>query len=358
MSVWRDLYHGTTTFDFYGGRRRWFTASLVIVVVSIGALAIRHLNLGVDFKGGTLIEMENPSGAVVGEVRSAIEALGIVGAKVQSTGGGAGLRVQTSQLSPADEDAVVQSVATLAGVDPAEASRQSVGPTFGRSIAASALRALIIFLIVVALFITWRMEWKMAATALLALGHDLIFTAGIYALVGFEVSPATVIAILTILGYSLYDTVVVFDKLEENVLERGDRHTFSALVNMSMNQVLMRSVNTSLTSLLPIGSLLFVGSFLLGATTLREFALALFIGVATGTYSSIFLAAPILGVWKEGEEKWIRIRRRLERRGGEEDSDARVAPRPAVTATAERVLPVRDVSGAAPRPPRKRRKKR
>ncbi|OFW66891.1 MAG: protein-export membrane protein SecF [Actinobacteria bacterium RBG_16_68_21] len=356
MSVWRDLYHGSTTFDFFGARRRWFAASALIIVVSLGALAIRHLNLGVDFEGGTLVEMENPQGASVAMVRDAIETLGIVGAKVQATGGGAGLRVQTSQLAPANEDALVETVAALAGVDPGEASRQSVGPTFGSAVAASALRALIIFLIVVALFITWRMEWKMAATALLALGHDLIFTAGIYALVGFEVTPATVIAILTILGYSLYDTVVVYDKVQENVKERGDRHTFAAIVNMSMNQVFMRSVNTSLTSLLPIGSLLFVGSFLLGATTLREFALALFIGVATGTYSSIFLAAPILGVWKEGEEHWIRVRRRLERRGGDEEFAAKAAaPRPATTET---VASVRDTSGAAPRPPRKRRKKR
>lgn len=355
MSVWRDLYHGTTTFDFFGSRRRWFAASALIVVVSIGALAIRHLNLGVDFQGGTLVEMENPQGATVGEVRSAVERLGILGAKVQATGGGEGLRVQTSQLAPADEDLLVVTLADLAGVPASEASRQSVGPTFGSAVAASALRALIIFLIVVVLFITWRMEWKMAVTALVALGHDLFFTAGIYALIGFEVTPATVIAILTILGYSLYDTVVVFDKVQENVQERGDRHTFSAIVNMSMNQVFMRSVNTSLTSLLPIGSLLFVGSFLLGATTLREFALALFIGVATGTYSSIFLAAPILGVWKEGEDKWIRIRRRLERRGGEEDFATRTPIRSVAT---EATPVVQDRSGAAPRPPRKRRKKR
>ena len=355
MSVLRDLYHGSTQFDFYGSRRRWFMASAIIIVVSIGALAIRHLNLGVDFKGGTLVEVENPAGASVGGIRAAIEGLGIVGAKVQETGGGEGLRVQTSQLAPTDEDRLVDIVAGLAGVDPGEASRQSVGPTFGSAVAASALRALIIFLIVVGLFIAWRMEWKMAATALLALGHDLLFTAGVYALIGFEVSPATVIAILTILGYSLYDTVVVFDKVEENVKERGDRHTYAGIINMSMNQVFMRSVNTSLTSLLPIGSLLFVGSFLLGATTLREFALALFIGVATGTYSSIFLAAPVLGVWKEGEEHWIRVRRRLERRGEDEEFAPRVDARATPIETAKAV---RDTSGASPRPPRRRRRKR
>ncbi|HEX9978912.1 MAG TPA: protein translocase subunit SecF [Acidimicrobiia bacterium] len=358
MSVWRDLYHGSTTFDFYGSRRRWFMISAIIIVVSLGALFIRHLNLGVDFEGGTLIEMQNPSGASVEAVRGVTVDLGIEAAKVQTIGGGEGLRVQTSQLAPALEDTLVTRVAALAGVDPGEASRSSIGPTFGSSIAESALRALIVFLIVVALYITWRMEWKMAVTALLALAHDLIFTAGVYALVGFEVSPATVIAILTILGYSLYDTVVVFDKVQENVKERGDRQTFSSIVNMSMNQVLMRSVNTSLVTLLPIGTLLFVGSYLLGATTLREFALALFIGVATGTYSSIFLAAPVLGAWKEGDEQWIRVRRRLERRGGDEELPARVAGRPAPTATGHAVREMRETSGAAPRPPRKRRRKR
>jgi preprotein translocase subunit SecF len=357
VSVWRDLYHGDTAFDFFGNRRRWFTLSAVIIAVSLGALLFRGLNLGVDFKGGTLVEMENPSAATVAQVRGATDSLGITDAKIQLTGGGEGIRVQTAQLAPAEEDALVNAVAGLAGVDPAEVNRQSVGPTFGSSIAAAALRALIIFLIVVALFITWRMEWKMAATALLALGHDLIFTAGIYSLVGFEVTPATVIAILTILGYSLYDTVVVYDKVQENVKERGDRHTFAGIINMSMNQVFMRSVNTSLTTLLPIGSLLFVGSFLLGATTLRQFALALFIGVATGTYSSIFLAAPVLGVWKEGEEQWIRVRRRLERRGGDQEYAARAPARPAVESTESAPAP-RQTSGAAPRPPRKRRKKR
>jgi preprotein translocase subunit SecF len=212
------------------------------------------------------------------------------------------------------------------------------------------VRALIVFLIVIALYMSWRLEWKMAGAALFALFHDLVFTAGIYALVGLEVTPATVIAILTILGYSLYDTVVVFDKMRENVKERGDRHTYGAIVNMSMNQVLMRSINTSLVTLLPIGSLLFVGSFLLGATTLREFALALFVGVATGTYSSIFLAAPLVGMWKEREDHWIKVRRRLERRGAEEFAPHQVAPAGVPGAVPR--------SGAIPRPPRNRQRRR
>lgn len=354
MTLWRDLYRGDTHFDFVGSRRRFFTISGVILAVSLFALVFLRLDLGVDFTGGTLIEFENPNGVSVAAVRSAVEGEGVGSVRVQQVGG-SGIRVQTPQLSIEVEDRVVADLAALFGEDPADASRQSVGPTFGSQVTESAVRALVVFLIVVALFITWRLEWKMAAAALVALGHDLVFTAGIYALVGFEVSPATVIAILTILGYSLYDTVVVFDKVQENVQERGERHTYSSIVNMSMNQVLMRSVNTSLTTLLPIGSLLFVGSFLLGATTLREFALALFIGVGTGTYSSIFLAAPLLGVWKEGEDHWIKVRRRVERRGGDEDYGVRGA---AIALPEETAVAVRAASGAAPRPPKKRQKRR
>jgi preprotein translocase subunit SecF len=353
MSVWKDLYRGDTRFDFVGNRRRFFTVSGVIVLVSILSLAFLRLDLSVDFEGGTLIEFENPNDVSLSAVRDVVDGSGVGNARVQSVGGA--VRIQTAQLELEAEDALVDALAERLGVEPEDASRQSVGPTFGSQITESALRALIVFLIVVALFITWRMEWKMAMAALVALGHDLMFTAGIYSLVGFEVTPATVIAILTILGYSLYDTVVVFDKVKENVDERGDRHTFSAIVNMSMNQVLMRSINTSLTSLLPIGSLLFVGSFLLGATTLREFALALFIGVATGTYSSIFLAAPILSVWKEREEHWQRVRRRVARKGVDEE----FAPTAPVVASAEdTVAAIEAVSGATPRPPRKRRRKR
>lgn len=352
MSLRHDLYRGNTRFDFFGNRRRWFAISGGIIAVSLFALVFLRLDLGVDFSGGTLIEFENPNGVSVAAVRDAVGGAGIVGAKVQEVGG-TGIRVQTAQLPVADEDRLVARLAALLGEDPADASRQSVGPTFGSQVTESAVRALIVFFIVIALYMTWRLEWKMAGAALLALLHDLVFTAGVYALVGFDVTPATVIAILTILGYSLYDTVVVFDKIQENVQERGDRHTYGALVNMSMNQVLMRSINTALTTLLPIGSLLFVGSYLLGAATLREFALALFIGVATGTYSSIFLAAPLVGMWKEREDHWIKLRRRLEKRGTEEV----FAPHD-TAASAARAGMSAVPSGATPRPPRKRQRKR
>jgi preprotein translocase subunit SecF len=354
VSVLRNLYHGDTHFDFVGNRRRWFTISAVLLAISILALVFRGLNLGVDFVGGSLIESENPAAASVGDVRNALEDVGLTNAKVQLTGGGSRIRVQTGELTTEQEDEAAQAVADAAGVPLDEVSRTTVGPTFGAQITNAAIRALVIFLIVASLFIWIRLEWEMALAALAALFHDLLLTAGIYSLIGFEVSPATVIAILTILGYSLYDTVVVFDKVIENVEERGDKHTISGIVNMSMNQVLMRSINTSLTSLLPIGSLLFVGSFLLGATTLREFALALFIGVASGTYSSIFVASPLLAVGKEREEHWKQVRRRLARKGQEEA----VFSARERAATEESVAPVAERSTAVARPPRKRRKQR
>jgi preprotein translocase subunit SecF len=199
MSVLRDLYRGDTRFDFFGRRRRWFALSGAIIAVSVFALIVLRLDLGVDFSGGTLVEFENPNSVSVTQVREVVGAADVGSAKVQEVGG-AGIRVQTPQLSVEAEDALVSALADLLGVDAGDASRQSVGPTFGTRVTESAIRALVVFLIVVAIFISWRLEWKMAAAALVALGHDLLFTSGIYALVGFEVSPATVIAVLTILG--------------------------------------------------------------------------------------------------------------------------------------------------------------
>ena len=358
MSLGHRLYHGETHFDFVGKRRWWFAASAVLVLVSAILLipAVRGLNLSVDFVGGSLVECDNPAGASVGQVRSALGGIGLAGAKVQATGGGAGLRVQTEELTAAEQDELLATVAAVAGLDDVnQVSYQTVGPTFGRQVTESAVRALIVFFVVVSLFLWWRLEWRMALAAVIEVLHDLIITAGIYAAGGFEVTPATIIAVLTILGYSLYDTVVVFDKIHENITERGDRHTISAIVNMSVNQVLMRSINTSLTTLLPVGSLLFVGSLLLGAATLREFALGLFIGVAAGTYSSMFLGSPLVAIWKEREEHWQRVRRRLGRKTADDEFAAReLEIVPAEEAAA--VLPAG--TGAVPRPPRKRRRSR
>jgi len=356
VSLGRRLYLGETRFDFVGRHRWWFAISGALILISALALGLRGLNLSVDFVGGSLVESENPAGASVSQVRSALAGIGLGGSKVQLTGGGAGLRVQTGELSEEAQQELISRIAAVAGItDLDQVSYQSVGPTFGRQVADSALRALLVFLVVVSMFLWWRLEWKMAIFALIEVLHDLALTAGIYALIGFEVTPATVVAVLTILGYSLYDTVVVFDKIRENIAERGEQHTISAIVNMSENQVLMRSINTSLTTLLPVGSLLFVGSLLLGATTLREFALGLFIGVAAGTYSSLFLGGPLVAMWKEKEEHWQRVRRRLGRKGAEDEFAAHELQ---MVPEEEAAAVLRAATGAVPRPPQKRRRHR
>jgi len=353
MSVWRDLYRGETEFDFVRHRRRFFVISGILIGISLLSLAVRGLDGSVDFTGGTIVEAPNESALDVGGFRDELSAIGQDGARVQmrtEPDGSETVTVQTEALSVDKRDELVDTVAAAAGVDPNDTSIDAVGPTFGSEITRRAIEALVIFLIVVVLFITWRFEWKMAIGALTALFHDLLITAGIYSIVGFEVTPSTVIAILTILGYSLYDTVVVFDKITENVHELGSRHTFTEIANLSMNQVLMRSINTSLTSLLPIGSLLLVGSYLLGAATLREFALALFIGIAAGTYSSIFVATPLLTEWKESEPEWQRMQRRVARRSGETVLTATEVA--TAMATEERA------TGAVPRAPKQRSKRR
>lgn len=353
MSLFTDLYWGRTTFDVVASRRRWFALSAILLLISAGVFAIRGgFDLSVDFKGGTLVTIANPDGASVTEVRNRVEALGITGARVQESGAGAEIRVQTTRLDADREQALVEAIAGVTGADPADAGRQSVGPTFGRQIADAAVRALIVFLGVAALYMTWRLQWKMAVVAIVALLHDLLVTAGIYAIVGLEVSPATVIAVLTVLGYSLYDTVILFDRVLESVKERGDRQTLTSIVNESFNGILMRSINTTLTTLVPIVSLLLVGSFLLGATTLRAFAVALLIGIAIGTYSTLFVAGPLYAAWGEREDRWKRVQLRLDRKAGT------AAPAGTVPTGTDLRPGIPSTGSAVPRPPRKRRKNR
>jgi preprotein translocase subunit SecF len=349
--IWLNkMYRGETSIDFISRRRTYFIVSGVLLVLIFGSLLLRGFEGSVDFTGGVIIDAPNQSGASIADVRDALSEVGLPSARVQFTDAGTGVGnvlIQTEALDNAGQDALIAAVAEITGVTTAETNLSAVGPTFGAEITSRAIRALVIFLIVVAVFIAWRFEWKMAAAGLAALFHDLAVTAGIYSIFAIQVTPATVIAILTILGYSLYDTVVVFDKVKENIDEIGTRHSFAEIANLSMNQVLMRSLNTSLTSLLPVGSLLIVGSILLGAATLQEFALALFIGVAAGTYSSIFIATPLLTVWKEREEDWTRAARR--RAGDTSPAAAEIT----VAAAKERV------AAAAPaRAPKNRKKRR
>lgn len=313
MTTLTRLYRGETSFGFVGQARRWFIVSGVALVLCLGSLAIQRLNLSLDFTGGTAIILPNPAKASVGEVRSALGAIGGT-ARIQLVDEGDTVRVQTEAIDLETEQEVVRSLVEVTGTAIDLTDVESVGPTFGRQIAERAVQALLVFLGVVVVFISIRFEWKMAIGAIVALLHDLILTFGAYSLLRFEVTPATVVAVLTILGYSLYDTVVVYDKIRENVDEDQERLPYSAIVDRSMNQVLMRSINTSLTSLLPVGSLLVIGSILLGAGTLREFALALFVGIGAGTYSSIFIAAPLQALWKERETEWSRRRYRAEKK--------------------------------------------
>lgn len=357
MSLLGRLYRGETAFDFVRNRKVGFTISAILLSISVLSLVTRGLNLGVDFEGGTVIEVDNPAGASVGDVRSALAEFGLDGATIQLTSGGEeGVRIQTEVITDRErETAVIAAIAAVVGVEPTDANVTAVGPAFGEEITRSAVRALVIFLVVVTAFISWRFEWKMAMGALAALFHDLLLTAGVYSITGFEVTPATVVAILTILGYSLYDTVVVYDKIIETVAASEGNRSLAGIINDSMNTVLMRSLNTSLTTLLPIGSLLFIGSILLGATTLREFALALFVGVAAGTYSSIFVASPILYMWKRTEPEWSD----LEELPSTPEPAPEVAPSvEAKPAAKAKPRPPATGAGPKPRPPKKRRKRR
>lgn len=358
MSVLTRMYRGETHFDFVAISKKTLIVSAALVVLSILMLVVRPLNLSIDFTGGVIVTVENEADASITVIRSSLADIGQAGARVQLTGEGF-ILIQTEALDAATQDELIQTAADVAGTDVNEVTIDAVGPTFGAEVTRAAIEALVVFLFIVALFITWRFEWKMALAALAALFHDLIITAGFFALAGFIVTPATVIALLTILGYSLYDTVVVFDKVNENVELMHDRYTYSEIVNTSMNQVLMRSINTSLTSLLPVGSLLFVGSFAFGAHTLREFALALFIGIAIGTYSSIFVAAPLLAFWKEREEDWVVARKRAMRRRSADGNDMIAEPATAAPAVVPAVPSApTGPSGAAARAPRKRKKRR
>lgn len=313
MSGWRRLTRGETTIDFVGHRKRWLLISAVGIAIALASLGIRQLNLGIEFVGGLGLQAPNPAEADVGEIRDGLEDVGIEDSTVQLVNDGQAVRITTHELDTATENAAIDAIADLTGSDRNEISIEAVGPTFGALIARRALIALAVFLGAVILFISWRLEFKMAVAGITALFHDLIITVGVYALTGFPVTPGTVVAILVVLGYSLYDTVVVFDKVEELVAIEEEK-TYSEIVNQGMNSVLARSLATSLTSLLPVGSILFVGSFILGAPTLRDFALALFVGIAAGTYSSIFVAAPLLATWKEKEPEWIERAEQIERR--------------------------------------------
>ncbi|HWO69143.1 MAG TPA: protein translocase subunit SecF [Actinomycetota bacterium] len=324
--------------------RTWFALSGVLLALSLIGLLWRGLNFSLEFEGGALLRYPDRTGVSAEEVRRLLAdpRFGLGDAEVQIVNGDE-LSVRTRSLSGMDDRTraeLLEALARQAGTTVEDISRQDVGPTWGSEISRKALQGLLIFLVAVTAFISLRFEWKMAVGAQAALFHDLLITAGIYALVGREVTPATVIAILTILGYSLYDTVVIYDKVRENTASVAlvARDTYAGVVNTSLNQVLMRSVNTSLSTLLPIVALL-----LFGGETLKDFAFALAVGVASGAYSSVFVAAPILALLKEREPRMRQLRARAGRPA------LRVLEgRGAVAAPAEGSVAARTPGGPAP----------
>ena len=301
----RRLYRNEVNFDFPRLWRRSIVLSLVVLLIAGGAWLFRGLNLGIEFEGGVTWEAQLGDVSVA-EVRESLIPLGHADSRIQQLAGGATrVRAELSARDTAEVEAVKRALAELGGLESSEVSTSAVGASWGGRVTSSARNALIVFFIVVAIYIWLRLEWKMSLAALLAVGHDIVVTVGIYALFGIEVTPATVIAFLTILAYSLYDTLVVFDRIRENANRLSD--PYQTVVVRSVNEVFMRSVNTTITSVLPVLSLLIIGRFVLGAVTLQEFSLALLIGLLAGTYSSLFVAAPALA-WLHGLATGERIR--------------------------------------------------
>lgn len=319
-NAFQRLSRGETSFDFAGRWRRWFAISGLVILVGLVSLGVRGLNFSLSFKGGTVWEVPTSASVshtreVVGKVSSGLRRADIQVLTNPQTGQRT-IKVQAASSTTSSNKvitSVTAALAKMAHVRPNQVTINAIGPSWGASITNKAIRAVIIFLVAVAGYIWLRFEAKMALAALVALVHDILVTVGIYALSGFQVSPDTVIAFLTILGYSLYDTIVVFDKVQENTrgLASTNKVTYTDTVNISMNQVLARSLNTSLVAILPILSILVIGAWLLGATALSDFGLALFIGLTTGAYSSIFIASPLLALLKEREQRYSQIRRRI-----------------------------------------------
>lgn len=303
-----DLYSGKKSFNFVGKRKVWYLVAIVVVALAILAPILRGgFNFGIEFRGGSEFRVNNsqqlPYQAAVDAVQSVVP-----GAIVNVTTVGAeDLRVQTEQLTDVASEAARIALAEAFSVPAETVASSFIGPNWGADVTNQAIRGLIIFLALVSLLMAFYFRsWKMSVAALLALAHDLIITVGIYGAVGFEITPAAVIGFLTILSYSLYDTVVVFDKVRENTqeIEFSETRTFAEMVNLAVNQTLVRSVNTSVVAVLPTAAILFIGSLILGAGTLRDISLALFIGTIVGTYSSVFIAAPVYVHLREREPQY------------------------------------------------------
>jgi preprotein translocase subunit SecF len=315
-----ELYSGRRSLPFIARRRLWYGIAVALMLISVVALATRGLNSGIEFRGGSQFQLTKVSDTSEKIGADAVRSVS-PGAQSQITKLGTnGVRVQTDKLTDAQTDKVKTALAAAYHVPEANVAASFVGPSWGKDISRKALQGLLVFLVLVTLVMSaYFRTWKMAVAGLVALLHDLLLTIGVYAITGFEVTPATVIGFLTILGYSLYDTVVVFDKVRENTeqITLSTRRTFDEAANLAINQTLVRSINTSVVALLPVASILFIGSFVLGAGTLKDISLALFVGIAAGTYSSIFIATPLLVDLRRNEPALRVHAQKIRRRRGE-----------------------------------------
>ncbi|WP_433159219.1 protein translocase subunit SecF [Kribbella sp. CA-247076] len=381
------LHSGEVSYDFIGKRKFWFVVSLVLIAISLAGLFTRGLALGIEFKGGVEYQANvKVTDSTVQDFGDAVKATNAedLGDPIVTTVGADKVRVQTKPLSQDDITEVRAAIAEEAGVPVDQVTSQQIGASWGQQIANKAIIALVVFIGLVFLVIwAYFREPKASMAAIIALLHDVLITVGVYALVGFDVTPATVIGVLTILGYSLYDTVVVFDKVRENTrgITGSNRYTYSDATNLAVNQTVVRSVNTTLIALLPVGSILVVGTVVLGTGPLKDLSLALFVGIAVGAYSSVFIAPALLAAFKEREPGMQALNRRVTAKRaqtaasltpagagapvavGSGGGTATKAPprkqdRPAGTAPTPAARPMKSTGSGRPQPTRKPRSKR
>ncbi len=313
------LYSGEMSYDFIGRRRLWYVVSLALILFSVLGLVVRGLNLGVEFTGGSTFTVSvKQAGEKVDLARQHVEASGVPelnDIQVVAVGDGQ-LRVQTRSLDTDELGKVRTSLAKGFGVPETAVSTSTIGKSWGSQITQKGLQGLAIFLVLVMLLIwAYFRDWKMSIAAIVALIHDLIITVGVYSWTGFTATPASLIGLLTILGYSLYDNVVVFDKVRENTRNMtAQNRTYAQAANLAVNQVLVRSINTTIIGVLPVAALLFAGTFVLGQGPLEDLGLALFVGMIVGAYSSIFIATPLLVEFREREPAMIEHAKHVEKK--------------------------------------------
>jgi preprotein translocase subunit SecF len=356
------LYRGEANLNIIGRRKTWFATAAILVLIAIGSFTIRGFQLGIDFSGGTQFILPAAVGtqaAAQNAVQHAVDSANVPATQVSNAqkvgnGSSATYTIRTSALTQDQADAVKAAIVTDTGIADANISDNRVSAAWGAQVTQQAVLGLGIFLVLVLGYLVVRFEWRMAVAAVSSLLIDLVLTAGVYSLVGFEVSPSTVIGFLTILGFSLYDVVVVFDKVQENTrgITAGSSQTYSEATNLAVNQTLMRSINTGLVALLPVGGLLFIGAGLLGAGTLKDLGLVLFVGMGLGVLSSIMFASPLLSYLKDKEPRIKTHNARvLARRSNARSGDVARGERPrGANAEPADDAPAPALAGSSPRP--------